>query len=134
MPLREIKATNFTARLISENIVENVVHDNVTIDVEDVIEIKKANKELTNGNRYVVLVDSGMITTITKEGRELSASAEFQENTLAKALFVRSIGHRLIGNFYLKVNKPVIKTKIFDCREKALEWLNSEVNLNLFQA
>ena len=134
MSLQEIKTKNLTARLISENIVENVVHDNSTLDVEDILEIKEINKKLTNGNKYVLLVDSGMITTITKEGRELSASPEFQQNTIAKALYVRSYGHRLIGNVYIKLNKPAIKTRIFSCRDQALEWLNSEIRPSLLQA
>src|SRR5690606_33800995 len=98
------------------------------LDTDDILEIKEINKRLTGGKQYALLVDSGMYTTITNKGRELSASKEFQQQTTAKALLVRSLGHRLVGRFYVRVNKPHIKTKIFSDRNKAIEWLKQQVN------
>lgn len=127
MENQEIKIDCATIKLIKKGIIENVIHDYVTLDYEQVAEIRSINQKLSDGVHYAVLVDSGLYTSITKEARELSASKEFSKTTLAKALLVRNMGHRLVGQIYIKMNKPHIKTKIFSNREKAIKWLNSQI-------
>ena len=126
-PLSEHKLKNATVRLLTENIIENYIHDNSSVEVEDVRAIKEVNLKLTEGKPYCILVDSGMVTTISSEARKLSASKEFAQKTIAKALLVHSVGHRLVGRFYIKINKPHIKTKIFSDREDAIDWLKEQL-------
>ena len=123
----DITTESATIRLVTPKIVENIILDYTTLEKNHVLEIKEINKQLTKGQPYAVLVDSGMLTTISKEARELSASVEFSDITIAKALLVRSMGHRLVASFYIKINKPHIKTKIFSNREFAIEWLKTQV-------
>lgn len=127
MKLQETKTEIATIRLLAPRIVENIIHDYVTLDIENVREIKEINKKLVSEHPYAVLVDSGLFTSITMEARKLSASSEFAESTVAKALLVRSLGHRMVGQFYIKVNKPRINTKIFSDREQAIEWLKGQL-------
>ncbi len=117
-----------TVRIITHGIIENIINDYCTLERENVLEIKEVNKKLSNGQPYAVLVDSGMYTTISKEARELLASKEFAEITIAKALLVRSLGHRIMGQFYIKINKPFIPTKIFSDREEAILWLSVQLS------
>ncbi len=116
-----------SVRLLTPTIVENIIHDNSDIDVKDIRQLKEINKRLTDGAKYAILVNSGMMTSITSEARELSANKDFQQETVAKALLIRSFGHRLVCRFYIKVNKPHIKTKIFSDRHKAVDWLKEQV-------
>lgn len=125
---KEYKIKTATIRMLKPNIIENVIQDNTTLDTDDILEIKEINKQLTGGQQYAVLVDSGMMTAITEEGRELSARKDFQQQTIAKALLVRSLGHRIVGRFYIKINRPHIKTKIFSDRDMAIQWLEQQVN------
>lgn len=127
MNTKEIETQGARIRLINSSLVENVIIDYTSIDTEEVLKIKEVNLQLTDGKPYAVLVDSGLFTSITKEARELSASTEFAQRTIAKALLVHSLGHRIVGEFYIKINKPIIKTKIFTNRDKAIEWLNKEI-------
>lgn len=120
--------------MLAENILENFVHDHSTIDVEDVLEMKKHNKAITQGQPYCVLVTTGMITTITKEARELAAGKEFKQQTVAKAILVHSIGHRLVARIYMKVNQPHITTRIFSDREEAMAWLRAELKKAILPA
>lgn len=123
----EIKTQSAIIRLLTPNIVENIILDYVTVEKEIVMELKRVNQQLTAGEPYAVLVDSGILTTISKEARELSASSEFAKDTIAKALLVRNLGHRIVGEFYLRINQPFIKTKIFSERGKAIEWLEKQI-------
>lgn len=126
-PTQERRTAKATIRLIEPNILENVIHDDVTIDTNDLLEIKEINKSFTEGKPYVVLVDSGLTSSITKEGRELSASKEFQQRTKAKAILIRSLAQRLVSRVYIRINKPKTVTKIFSDREEAIEWLRRQL-------
>ena len=117
-----------TVRIITHGIIENIINDYCTLQRENVLEIKEVNKQVSNGQPYAVLVDSGIYTAISKEARELLASKEFAEITIAKALLVRSLGHRIVGQFYIRINKPFIPTKIFSDREEAIKWLSVELS------
>lgn len=123
----EIKIKSATIRLIAPRLIENIIHNYTTIEEEDLLELKEANVKISNGQPYAVLIDSGMMTHITKEARELLASKEFAQNSIAKALLVRSLGHRIVGQFYIRVNKPHVKTELFTDREKAIKWLKKQL-------
>lgn len=112
---------------ISEGILENKIIDNAEVDVIDVEQAKIDNTELSLGQPYCILVDSGKYTTITPEALELSASKNFKQKTIAKALLINDLPHRIVGNFYMRFKKPAIKTKLFTDREKAIKWLESEM-------
>jgi hypothetical protein len=112
-----------SSHLLEPGIIENTIFPGAFLEEADMHVIKNNNLALTKGKRYVVLVSSGYLAGISKEARELTASKDYVVNTLAKAIILENTGHQLIGNFYLKVNKPHIKTKLFTDREKALKWL-----------
>jgi hypothetical protein len=116
--LKKIRITQ-----LEEGIVENYFLGGEYIEVEDFRELRRENLRLMNGKPYVVLVSADELTSFTKEAREFVASKEFAGITIAKALLIAGLGQRIIGNFYMKVNKPHIKTKLFSDREKAVDWL-----------
>lgn len=100
------------------------------MEVEDVLELKKLNKSIAEGKPYAIVVRFEHLADVSKKAKELIASKEFAEFTMAKALLVDNIGHRLVGNFYLTINKPFMKTKVFTDKTAAIEWLKSEIPSN----
>ncbi|MES2799916.1 MAG: hypothetical protein V4638_07855 [Bacteroidota bacterium] len=123
-----ITTTKCRITLLEPNLLENFVLDYCVIEVEDLLEAKKINQEITKGQPYAAILTFGKMTEVTKEAREQIASLQHKQNVVAKAILVNNIGHRLLGNFYLTVNKPFIKTRIFSNREMALKWLRSQLN------
>lgn len=113
--------------LIEDGILENHVKAMSHIEESDIWAIKKANLSLTNGKPYCILVTAGHLSSISKEAKELTASKDFAQNTIAKAILVDSLGHKIVGNLYVKLNKPYIKTKVFTSRELAIAWLQSQI-------
>jgi hypothetical protein len=59
----------------------------------------------------------------TKEAGDFMASEKRSEKILAEALCVNSAALRFKANFYFKVKKPHIKTRVFATEKQALEWL-----------
>ena len=123
----EIDLRHFKVRLIEKQIVENTLKEGVEIDVQDILELKQANLSLTNKEKYAILVTPKEFSSVTKKARELSSSKEIVGNTLAKAFLVKNFGQKLVVNFYMKVNRPFIKTQVFTDREEALKWLRNEL-------
>ncbi len=122
---KKINTLKFEVTLLDDGIVENYIKSGNVIEMEDLEELKKISAELAGHKPYVILVTSGELASFSKEARELSASKTFITNAKAKAIIVDSIAKKIIGNFYLKVNKPYLQTKLFSEREKALQWLRT---------
>jgi hypothetical protein len=114
-------------RELEPGIIEDNILTGQHIDVEDIHQIREANLKLSGGNQYVVLVSTGGLSTISKEAMQLISAKDYSDKVMAKALLIENLGHRLVGNFYLRVIKPAMKTKIFTDREKALEWLREVI-------
>lgn len=123
-----VETDKYTIRELEPGLLETVIKNNATIESRDAWEIKKYNLKISNNKPYVVLVTSGHLSSVSRGAREVVASKEYVGNTIAKALLVESLGHRIVGNFYLAVNKPFIKTRMFTEREEALAWLRKELN------
>jgi hypothetical protein len=120
---KKIITEKFEVTLLEENVIENYIKPGIVVEAEDLIELKKISSELAGNKPYVILVTSGELVSFSKEARELSASKAFITNALAKGIVVDSTAKKIIGNFYLKVNKPFLQTKLFSEKEKALKWL-----------
>lgn len=123
----EVNAEKYKIVLLEQGIIENIIFSEVLIDTEMVLKLKKENMLISGEKPYCVLVNVGEHSEATNEARELVASAEFVQITIAKAIMINSLPHRLMGNFYLKINKPKIKTRLFTDRAQAIEWLRSEI-------
>lgn len=121
-----IEEEKFIVQPIKLGMHEIIVKEGEFIDSNDINLMKKINLQLSDNRPYVLLVDSKEFSSISKDARELSASKEMAKVTYAKALLVHSLAHKLVGNFYINVNKPFIKTKIFTDRQKALNWLEQQ--------
>lgn len=121
-----IQLKKIRIQVIEEGIIENYFLSGESIEVDDFKELKLANLELMCNKPYTVLVSAEELTSFTSEAREFVASKEYVGVTIAKALLISGLGQRIIGNFYMKVNKPYIKTRLFTDRQKAIDWLVQE--------
>lgn len=96
------------------------------IEVEDFYELSRVNYHLVKSKPYTVLATAEELTSFSAEARELVASEKFAGVAIAKALLISGLSQRIVGNFYIRVNKPHIKTKLFTDREEAISWLREQ--------
>ena len=95
----------------------------VELDVEDGYEMRGNFLLLSNGNKFAVLTDATQFFSTSSELRQLLASALFTELRFATAIVTQSMASKIIGNFFIKVNKPATPTKLFSSEQLAFEWL-----------
>jgi hypothetical protein len=109
-----------------KGILKVVLSDFDEIGLEDVVEQRKILTELTKGDPHVLLAIAGRRTSATREAREYS-SANIPEGRLAEAILIKSLPVRLLGKFYININKPVVPTRMFDNEAEALTWLKQRL-------
>ena len=103
------------------------IDDNVEITLSDSTEQYESLRARYDGKKkYKILVEPGRYTSISKEAREFSTVPERNAMTAASAVLVRSLAHRIVINFLINfIQKQNMKMRMFDSREKAIEWLHS---------
>ncbi|MBK8369145.1 MAG: hypothetical protein IPL10_17655 [Bacteroidetes bacterium] len=101
--------------------------DNIQVELEDAQKQYVFLKaKYNNINKHIILVETGLDTSISKEAREFESKPESNEMTAATAVIVKSLAHRIIINFIIKLtHQQTMKMKMFDDKQKAINWLLS---------
>ena len=110
--------------LLEEQIVEEV-YKPVTIDLA----MMKSHTEdslQAYGRGYWYLSDISLLKSTKREARDYLA-----KNSIAAgaAILTNSPISKMVGNLFLKFNKPEFPTKLFTDREKALAWIKEQIEL-----
>jgi len=77
------------------------------------------------GKGLPVLVDFKNLKSQDRGARTYFAGKETAEAVTACAILISSPLSRVIGNFYMGLNKPVAPTKLFTSESDAIEWLKA---------
>ena len=103
------------------------IDDNSEVSLQDSKDQQAFLKAKYDGrNKHLVLVEPGRYTSISKEAREFSTLPESNNMIMASAVIVKSIAHRIIINFIINfIRQQNMKMRMFDKKEKAIEWLLS---------
>ena len=123
--LEEIQLETAVVFLRSDGIVLVRVRDYADVDIQDSLETFEAVKRLGKGVKIPVLVFTGEGGTVTDESRRFSASNKAGEPTLAEAIVVKNLAHKLIVNFLIKFHMPGRPMKMFTKEAEAIKWLKS---------
>jgi len=79
--------------------------------------------KIGRGKALPVLVDFKNIKSQDRGARAYFAGKEPAKVVTACAILLSSPLSRVIGNFYMGLNKPVTPTKLFTSESEAIEWL-----------
>ncbi len=92
-------------------------------DLEDAKIMVDTFKKLKGKDKALVLVIYEEDNMFSKEARDYVASDEVSQFVKADALIIKGLALRIIGNGYLKINKPNRPTRLFNSADDALDWL-----------
>jgi len=105
-------------RIGEDNILYTECFPNSTMELEDGIESTKISLELVKSTPIPLLCDLNNVTKMTIECRNHFAGKEHAASFSKAALLVSSPISKIIGNFFMGLNKPIKPTKLFTNREK----------------
>lgn len=91
--------------------------------VEYAKEMLSIIEEYGRGRKFYNLTTFDTVITGNRELREFSASPEAKKYTIAEAFVSGSLPVQLIGNVYIKLNRPVVPTRFFNNENAAIFWL-----------
>jgi hypothetical protein len=123
--VNQIEIPEAFMRLRSDGLVHVYYKENTTLDVELQTRMVALYWQLTNNQKanFIFEADEGFF--LTKEARENSIQLESHTPVKASAVIVTNLASRIVANFFIKMNKPKIKYKLFGTVEEAAKWLKS---------
>lgn len=98
------------------------------IGLEEAQAVFELSLEVGEGIAFPNLIRLNKLLIPTKEAREFVASEERAVRAKAEAFILNSLPQRIVGNFYLRFNKPPVPSKLFTSEEEALAWLRTFVD------
>lgn len=118
--------TDTASYYIEDDILFMRTKQDADFTLEAAIEGVDARKELQAGRKMLVVIDTSKVFQVSREAREYGAQKEVVNMSIAMAILPgTSLPATIIGNFFIKFNKPSVPTKLFKSEEKALEWLGT---------
>lgn len=98
---------------------------NCLIDQKEALQIIQANREFNNSsNRLAMATATKEFFNMTPEARVIfSEQMKLDVGFQKMALVVNNLAYRILSNFFIRFNRPVVPTKVFNSRKKALVWL-----------
>lgn len=113
--------TKLTLR--EDGVIELICGDDVHYRRTHIEEINKGLDQLAGDKRVPLLVLVGIQSSISKDGREYAASEESTKYSVAEAYVIRNVAQRIVGNFYIRMDKPPVPTRLFTSKDEAEKWL-----------
>ena len=102
-------------------------HKHHALRAKDVWESRDQSLSYRPDARFFVLLEGEENASVTPDARRAAASVEYSKNVAALALCSDKTHEAIMGNLFLKVNKPKVPTRFFDKRDKVLIWLKSQM-------
>jgi hypothetical protein len=122
--MKKIELKHSIIILRDDGIIELHTNENHEYAIDDVIENVETFGLLTNGEKAPVLIIGGAFTSVSKEARGFMATHESLKYSLKEAFLLNSLAQKLLINFYIKFDKPLIPTKVFNQKQEAINWLS----------
>jgi hypothetical protein len=94
-------------------------------DLRDAEENMRVARELSGGRRLPLLLDMREARGIDREARAHYASREGEKLWPAVAMLISSPFGVVLGNFFMRVNRPPFPVRIFRDEAAALDWLRA---------
>lgn len=130
IPENAIEVTCFFTWKGEDGIVRTKIKKGAEVTVEYARENSDAVNSLFTGKKFPLLIDSRGIKSMSREARNQFTTKGRETSALAFAIIIDSPVSRVIGNFFMGINKPAVPTRLFDNEIEAEKWLKPYVNIN----
>jgi len=113
-----------TVCLYDNGVMHQVYHSGIELDMDDTRkEMEIYNREYCTGGPRPILVDLTRIRSVSKESRSIYASQDTARIFSRATLLVGNPVSRIMGNFYLGINKSAMPVRMFTDPDEAMGWL-----------
>lgn len=127
IPDTAIELQGYYTWMGEDGIARTQVKPNVDISLEFALANTMAVTSFYKDKKFPILIDSRGIKSMSYEARKHFSVRGRDTKTNAFGIIIGSNISRVLGNFYLGVNKPAVPTKLFDNEVEAVAWLTQFV-------
>ncbi len=116
----------YSLRVCDNSYYELHIEDNIELEIEDVIDIVKTQKNISGQKMPVLVLCDEFAMTGLDVMRYLSKNENFPYSTAGAYVF-NSVAQKILANFYLKIHSPERPTKFFTKKDDAIDWLKQYI-------
>lgn len=117
--------------LRDDGIIQFFHQDTFQFTMSEIKEMEEVVLRITKGITHKSLMVAGEFSNPDMEVMKHQSRGEGIFFSLADAFVIHSMPQKILANFYLKINKPMLPTKFFNKIEEAEIWLKSLNNEEL---
>ena len=122
MVLKTLQTRAANVHLQDDGMLYIDVFPKAEITKKDAEEILDAIVRVSDGIRYPLLIDGNSISSVDRDSRKLFSGTTAVS---AVALAVGTPLGKIIGNFFIGLNKADMPFKLFTSKTEAFEWLEA---------
>ncbi|MBA3663915.1 MAG: hypothetical protein H0W61_06865 [Bacteroidetes bacterium] len=122
-PANALNLTSFKTWMGDDGICRTVTKELAEINLEQAMENSVAVSSLYKDRKFPLLIDARNIKYMSKEARKFFSTNGRDIKITCFGIMVKSPLSRVIGNFFMGLNKPEIPARLFDSEADALQWL-----------
>lgn len=111
--------------LLNESTAEIRIQKDEEYELEDAIRTTQTVEQIGRGRQLMHLTIYGDRTVPTKEARNYCISELGSRYKTAEAIVVQSLSQKMVFNFMINVERPIVRTKLFTSIDEAKNWLSS---------
>lgn len=118
-----------TLQYVDEDIILISFPHPIKLDLEAARIVIAGVEEITHGNAHSAIVDLRNIKSMSRDARKYFADGtDLTAEVYGNALITNNSVERLLGNFFMGLNKPKkFPIRLFDSRKTALKWIKTSV-------
>ena len=118
-----VKTRNAEIWIDEEGICHHTYTAGARLTFEDTLKECRIISEMSGHKKVPILVDINNVKHVPRESRMYYAGKEAEMIFKATALLIGTKMSRVIGNFFIGLNKPSMPVKLFTSEKEALKWL-----------
>ena len=125
--MKQFETDVFLMTIHDNLLIEFKVKKNKTLQEKDIWESRDLSVNYMPNKKFMVLMEAEDNFEVSGDARRAGASFEYSKHVAALALCSNKLHEMIIGKLFLKINTPIVPTKFFDDRNKAIEWLKNVI-------
>jgi len=127
IPSNAIEITCFYTWMGEDGIARTKIKPGSEVTLEYAKENSIAVNSLYLGKKFPLLIDSRGIKSMSRDARNQFSTKGRETHVLAFGIVISSPISRVIGNFFMGINKPAVPTRLFENEVEAEKWLKPYV-------
>ncbi|MCC6370664.1 MAG: hypothetical protein IT236_06660 [Bacteroidia bacterium] len=125
MPFKSTELSYCNIRLLGDNIICCAFTKDVHYTMDMANEMFDAANALLPDTKYYLITVMHVKLKPQKEVFDFYADTKREKKIIAEAFCLNSAALKLMANFYFRVKRPNIPSRVFETEADALSWINT---------